>query len=173
MDQVSDLLTRYQALNKARVKANAETKVKVPTMLTFNEILSGKEVGEEEITIAEAITRKKMYVEDLMSILSTMLHKQGDVSTRKGRLDVEARNMIEAELNSQFPRDVQKNWSSEAQKKAREELEKKYEVVRVDPKDTIKNESFNHFKFVVTDYINNIDRILSEANAKTEVTIEY
>jgi hypothetical protein len=56
---------------------------------------------------------------------------------------------------------------------AREELEKKYEVVRLDPKNIIANDSINKLKTSVMDYIDKIDTTLSIINAKTEVTIEY
>lgn len=173
LDKVSDILVRYNAFNEARIKANANTMVKVPKMPTFADILAGKEVGEEEISIAEAINRKKVYKEVMRSLVANMKHRLVDSSRRKGQLEVEADRMIKDELDRQFPRDVQKNWSVETQKKAREDLEKKYAIERIDPKDTIKNDSVAYFENVVEDYINKIDTILSIANAKTEVTIEY
>jgi hypothetical protein len=51
--------------------------------------------------------------------------------------------------------------------------EKKYEVVRLDPKNIISNDSINKLKTSVMDYIDKIDTTLSIINAKTEVTIEY
>ena len=173
LDKTSDLIVRFEALNKARIKANAETLVKVPEQISLNELFAGKEAGFEEISIAEAINRKKYYKDFLLSIVSTMEHSMQNAARRKGQLEMEAKSNIDKELDQQFPRDVQKNWSSDAQKKAREDLEKKYEVVRLDPKDLIKNDSITKFKEIVIDYINKIDTVLSIVNAKTEVEVEY
>jgi hypothetical protein len=173
LDKTSDLIVRFEALNKARIKANAETLVKVPEQISLNELFAGKEAGFEEISIAEAINRKKYYKDFLLSIVSTMEHSMQNAARRKGQLEMEAKGNIDKELDQQFPRDVQKNWSSDAQKKAREDLEKKYEVVRLDPKDLIQNDSITKFKEIVIDYINKIDTVLSIVNAKTEVEVEY
>ena len=56
-DEFDALLIRFKALNAARVKANATTTVRVPAFISIKDVFSGKEVGEEEITIAEAILR--------------------------------------------------------------------------------------------------------------------
>jgi hypothetical protein len=173
LDKASDLIVRFEALNKARIKANAETLVKVPEQISLNELFAGKEADFEDISIAEAINRKKYYKDFLLSIVSTMEHSMQNAARRKGQLEMEAKGNIDKELDQQFPRDVQKNWSSDAQKKAREDLEKKYEVVRLDPKDLIKNDSITKFKEIVIDYINKIDTVLSIVNAKTEVEVEY
>jgi hypothetical protein len=173
LDKTSDLIVRFEALNKARIKANAETLVKVPEQISLNELFAGKEADFEDISIAEAINRKKYYKDFLLSIVSTMEHSMQNAARRKGQLEMEAKGNIDKELDQQFPRDVQKNWSSDAQKKAREDLEKKYEVVRLDPKDLIKNDSITKFKEIVIDYINKIDTVLSIVNAKTEVEVEY
>jgi len=173
LDKTSDLIVRFEALNKARIKANAETLVKVPEQISLNELFAGKEADFEDISIAEAINRKKYYKDFLLSIVSTMEHSMQNAARRKGQLEMEAKGNIDKELDQQFPRDVQKNWSSDAQKKAREDLEKKYEVVRLDPKDIIKNDSIAKFKEIVIDYINKIDTVLSIVNAKTEVEVEY
>ena len=173
LDKASDLIVRFEALNKARIKANAETLVKVPEQISLNELFAGKEADFENISIAEAINRKKYYKDFLLSIVSTMEHSMQNAARRKGQLEMEAKGNIDKELDQQFPRDVQKNWSSDAQKKAREDLEKKYEVVRLDPKDLIKNDSITKFKEIVIDYINKIDTVLSIVNAKTEVEVEY
>jgi hypothetical protein len=173
LDKASDLIVRFEALNKARIKANAETLVKVPEQISLNELFAGKEADFEDISIAEAINRKKYYKDFLLSIVSTMEHSMQNAARRKGQLEMEAKGNIDKELDQQFPRDVQKNWSSDAQKKAREDLEKKYEVVRLDPKDLIKNDYITKFKEIVIDYINKIDTVLSIVNAKTEVEVEY
>jgi hypothetical protein len=173
LDKTSDLIVRFEALNKARIKANAETLVKVPEQISLNELFAGKEADFEDISIAEAINRKKYYKDFLLSIVSTMEHSMQNAARRKGQLEMEAKGNIDKELDQQFPRDVQKNWSSDAQKKAREDLEKKYEVVRLDPTDLIKNDSITKFKEIVIDYINKIDTVLSIVNAKTEVEVEY
>ena len=65
-DEFDALLIRFKALNAARVKANATTMVRVPAFISIKDVFSGKEVGEEEITIAEAILRKKYFVDVLL-----------------------------------------------------------------------------------------------------------
>jgi hypothetical protein len=173
IDKVSDLMVRLDALTKARIKANAETMVKVPEQLSLKDLFAGKEAKEEEISIAEAINRKKYYINFMKSIIANFERQLSNASSRKGQLECEAANLVNHDLDQQFPRDVQKNWSTDAQKKAREELEKKYEVVRLDPKNIIANDSINKLKTSVMDYIDKIDTTLSIINAKTEVTIEY
>lgn len=172
-DKISDLMVRLDALTKARIKANAETMVKVPEQLSLKDLFAGKEAKEEEISIAEAINRKKYYINFMKSIIANFERQLSNASSRKGQLEYEASNLVNHDLDQQFPRDVQKNWSVDAQKKAREELEKKYEVVRLDPKQIISNDSINKLKTSVMDYIDKIDTTLSIINAKTEVTIEY
>ncbi len=172
-DKISDLMVRLDALTKARIKANAETMVKVPEQLSLKDLFAGKEAKVEEISIAEAINRKKYYINFMKSIIANFERQLSNASSRKGQLEYEAANLVNHDLDQQFPRDVQKNWSTDAQKKAREELEKKYEVVRLDPKNIISNDSINKLKTSVMDYIDKIDTTLSIINAKTEVTIEY
>lgn len=172
-DKLADLEVRFNALNKARIKANAETMVKVPEQLSLRDIFAGKEPKEEEITIAEAINRKKVYNNMLKSLVANFDRQLSTASRRREKLEYESANLVNHDLDQQFPRDVQKNWSSDAQKKAKEELEQKYEVVRLDPKDVMANDSVDKLKSAVSDYIGKIDTILSIVNAKTEVEVEY
>lgn len=173
IDKVSDLLVRLNALNKARLDANATTMVEVPELLSINDIFAGKEAKMEKITIAAAINRKRFYKEFLALIGNAFKNRIASANRRKGQLDLESHDNVSNELDKMFPRDVQKNFSAESQKKAREELEKKHEVIRLDPKNIIKNEGVEKFTESVEQYIHNIDTTLSLINAKTEVEVEY
>jgi hypothetical protein len=147
--------------------------VEVPELLSINDIFAGKEAKMEKITIAAAINRKRFYKDFLTLIGSTFKNRIASANRRKGQLDLESHDNVSNELDKMFPRDVQKNFAAESQKKAREELETKHEVIRLDPKNIIKNEGVEKFTESVEQYIHNIDTTLSLINAKTEVEVEY
>lgn len=173
MQTINDLMIRWNAINKARVKANAETMVEVPTIVNPLDAFAGKEPEKETISIAEAILRKK-YFKDNLTKISTRFHRTYYRNImEKTKLEEDVERKINVEIAQRFPQDANKNWSQETLKKAKDELREEYKVERIDPNNVIANDGVDKFNSYIQSYITSIDTILSIVNAKTEVTFEY
>lgn len=173
IQSVSDLLKRWNAINRARIKANATTKVTVKEFKTPLEIFNGEEPKDEEITIAEAIQRKKWYKEIIGPLYYKLVVARGNEDINKSGLENKAEASIKEELEQKFPATANRNWSQESINKEREALEKKYEVKRVDPFNVVSSDSIEALMDAINAYISHIDIALSIVNAKTEVEFEY
>lgn len=173
MQSVNDLLVRWNAINKARVKANAETLVEVDTIVTPLQAFNGEEPQKEKISIAEAILRKKWFKENLTVLVASLKNTYMTNLKRKDKLEMVAEEKINMEISQRFPQDANKNWSQETLKKAKDELKTAYAVERIDPNAVIANDGIAKFESFINDYIATIDTALSIVNAKTEVIVEY
>ena len=174
MQSIDSLMTRWNAINKARIKANATTKITVKEFMAPLKYFNGEEPKDEEITIAEAIQRKKWYKEDIIPFLNSIYSKyKKQISFEKTKLENKFDQLVDDEISQRFPADVNKNFSQETITKVRNELAVKYEVKRLDPFDLIKSDKLESFIKLIEDYLSTIDTALSIANAKTEVEFEY
>lgn len=171
-DKYDALVARLKAVNAARIKANSETKVEVPELLSLKEVLSGKVAGKETVTIAEAILRKKYY-QDLSRFANKILYNYNLDIQKKAHFEEQANIAIEAELDRKFPVDTKRAFSSEDVDKARDKAREANKIYISDPVNVIGTNKLTEYASMIADYIATIDTTLSVANASTEVTFEY
>ena len=172
-DEFDALLIRFKALNAARVKANATTIVRVPAFISIKDVFSGKEVGEEEITIAEAILRKKYFIEVLSHLARSLGSKYGTEILKKKEFDEKAEEEVEKELDRKFPVEMKRNFTSKDIDEAKEKARKDNEVKILDPLKVADGVKVRKFIDMVNNYIETIDSALSEVNASTKVEFTY
>ena len=181
---LQDLLKRLKAIKSAHTKANHTTKVIVPCEPDLAALIRGEDVGEEEITIAEAINRKNSYrarkgsgytdqTIPMENIASKLLSIYNDDFNAKTRYDKAAEEEVNQQMSRKFPADSKQNWSQDKYNTERKNEQAAVEVQRIDPLDLVGTGAIMKFYNAVQEYLLKIDSILSEANASTKVEIEY
>ena len=150
----TDLIKRYNAIKRAIINANAVTKVKI---------------GNEELTIAEAIERKNSIA--LEKGLLTALRQQNQANTQ-------AVNTLTTRLNETIEKGIAQLYGSDRAKITDEQVKvvsdakkKDFDPSLVDPLNVSK---------VIEDMIEKIESFetevnfsLSEINSRTEITVQY
>lgn len=175
---LNDYFKRLAALRKAHTKANRETMVMVPVEPTLMDIAQGKELGLEAITIAEAINRKNFYKVSsngvgLTNFASALVATYTENIQKRAELVKNVDEEINYQLSKRFPPDSKNSWSQEKYTEVKKQLEKESEIITIDPYGLIGSSAIPNFKRYVEDYISQIDTIISQANAYTNVDIEY
>ena len=163
---------QFSAYNTARIKANSETYVEVPELLDIKQILAKKVASTEKVTIANAILRKKYYV-DLLKLANAIIYKYNLDVQKKQKFDEQSMIAIEQELDRKFPADSKRAYSADDVDKAREKARKANEVIVSDPIGLVGTNALTEYATQLADYISTIDTILSVANASTVVEFEY
>ena len=171
-DKLCALQARLIAVNDARIKANSETYVEVPELLDIKQILSKKVASTEKVTIANAILRKKYYV-DLLKLANTIIYKYNLDIQKKQKFDEQSMIAVEQELDRKFPADSKRAYSADDVDKAREKARKANEVIVSDPMGIVGTNTLTEYANQIAEYISTIDTILSVANASTVVEFEY
>lgn len=171
-DKLCALQARLIAVNDARIKANSETYVEVPELLDIKQILSKKVASTEKVTIANAILRKKYYV-DLLKLANTIIYKYNLDVQKKQKFDEQSMIAVEQELDRKFPADSKRAYSADDVDKAREKARKANEVIVSDPIGLVGTNALTDYVNQLADYISTIDTTLSVANASTVVEFEY
>ena len=147
--------------------------VRVPAFISIKDVFSGKEVGEEEITIAEAILRKKYFVDVLSSLARSLGSKYGTEILKKKEFDEKAEEEVEKELDRKFPVEMKRNFTAKDIDEAKEKARKDNEVKILDPLKVADGVKVRKFIDMVNNYIATIDSALSEVNAATKVEFTY
>lgn len=175
-DKLNALIVRWKAVTAARVQANATTKVAIPKWFTLSEVVNGKvpsETDTEEITIAEAITRKKMFKTVMFQLGSNLQRIMTNDMNKKAKFEDVAETRVQESMQRQFPETSQRQYSKDAMTEA---LAKEREINKVlvsDPMKVLDTDSINKYMEMIRTYIKEIDTILSVVNASTEITVEY
>lgn len=149
---VNDLILVRDKLKAAIIHSNATTTVKV---------------GSEQMTVAEAIERKRsIQFEELLLSRLRLAYNQAQTALKKTTTDFEGK--LEASRTSYFGRD---------KAPTKEQLEVVEKPVRdsntpsiVDPIDLA--DQIRKLEEKIEDFKSNVDYALSESNAKTEVDFE-
>lgn len=175
IQSLNDKIKRWEAINNAVCEANSTVKVTVPKFIPLMEIGEYPEniIGTEEITLATAINRKFWYKNYFHNILARIRQiYNSDISERK---DVENKieRLINDELVMKFPQETNKNWSADKFTEAKEALRQKHELITIDPCKLIENNAIKKLEMYYNEYLDNIDEILSVANATNTIEIEY
>ena len=173
IDEVSQEIIRLFAINKARVHANATTKIKVDKIIPLKDILAGKKPTKEEITIAEAITRKKYYCEVLRVISQSLSANYTRSFADKEYFDSKAELQVKQSMDRQFPDSANRAYSNDEMAKAEARYKKENQVMVLDPYKLLDNDGITNLHDIVSEYISNIDSDLSAANASTTITVKY
>jgi hypothetical protein len=183
--QFTDLMARLSALKKAHTHANHNTLVTVPCEPNFRDLINGKEVGEEEITIAEAINRKNNYKGrankpgydntdyPLKSLATALLSTLTSDLKERAEYENRAKREVADQMERKFPSDSKQSWSQDKYNEERAKEEALVEIIRIDPHDFVNNNAIQKYYNAINDYIVRIDSIISEANASTKVEIDY
>lgn len=173
MQSYMDMQKRLFALKSALCKANRETTLKVPGMPVMADIIAGKKLEEEEITIAEAINRKVFFKSVLARDAVSLVTIFTNGLKTKAVLDREADIYVAKQLEKQFPSDMKASWSVEKYNEAKKRETAATEVIRVDPCGLVENNAIKIYSDEVQKYITTIDSLLSQVNASTFVEFEY
>jgi hypothetical protein len=153
LDRVRGLIGYHNRITAALVESNATTKVKI---------------GEEELTVAAAIERKKSIQFD-KRLLATLINQSAQV---QGQIDVANRQVdetIERQLTSLFGGEKAK-LTAEQRKETEDAVRAQHQQAPIDPNkiaDLARAEMERISKFETE-----IDFVLSESNAKTELELE-
>lgn len=154
--QAKDLIKRREAIKKAVVLSNATTKIVV---------------GNEEMTVAEAIEMKNAGIEKWENLLSQLencfrIASNECASNNENALDDRADRYIQ----SMFGNTDMKNASAEMQKVRADFIAAQtYELV--DPLGI--SEEIRKWNDKIDKFSVNVDSALSTSNALTQITIEY
>ena len=184
VQQLCDLLKRYRAIRKAHTKANHDTMIVVDEQPDLMALLSGKELGKEQISIAEAINRKNLFKAGGKSMRgegkfsfeafsSMLLHQYNTDFNERDVYERKAASEVESNLSKKFPEANKQSWSQDRYNEEKKKEEEACKVVRIDPYDFIGTNAVQKYYNAINEYIMKIDTILSEANASTKVTFEY
>lgn len=163
--KLNDLIAYREQLNRAVMNGNATTMVTVPVFK--NLVFSGEE-ETEQISLAAAIARKNYYKTVLLQLVVNIRNSSDRIersfeSTQK-RLNDDLRNTINREFGAES------NQSVKARLEYEEAIKPQFTLVASDPlKITKKLEVAAE---AITDYIGNIDSIISNATETTMVTVE-
>lgn len=149
---ILDMIAMRNALKKAIVTANATTKVTV---------------GKVEMTIAEAVERKRSIV--LESQLLTHLRRQLTAGTNLFDKEQTAYTAKLERVRSEFSNSREKKLSEDDLALIVRPIEMKEQPQLLDPLQlaTLTENLYNE----IDDFLLNVDFALSEINAKTEITV--
>lgn len=171
IQSLGDLIKRREAIGRARVRANATTKIMAPEFLSLDKIFAGQTPELEEITIAECIWRKDWYKKQLARISSYLADSMKQSINFKATVETKATALVKEQMAERFGKDS--GYSQKAYDDAFATISEANRLVRIDPLSLIKNDSISVFSNMVLDYIARIDSILSAKNASTEVEFEW
>lgn len=149
---VNDLITERDAIKRAIVLSNAATKVNI---------------GGVEMTVAEAIERKtsvKFEQNLLQYLMSAYGVAQTQMATQSTRVDQDT----EKRLQTLFGADKTKV-SEDQQKLVRNQVLSESEGKLIDPLKL--DEKIQSLRKKIEDFNTEVDFVLSESNARTEITI--
>lgn len=149
-----DLIKRYNAIKRAIIQTNAATLIKV---------------AGHEMTIAEAIERKNSISLD-QRLLTTMRQNYN--------ASVKAVETLENRLNETIDKSISQLYGSERAKITDEQIKivsdakkRDFDPALLDPL-KLSNE-ISELTSSIEDFLSEVDFALSEANAKTEIQVEY
>ena len=150
-DSVEGLLARYRAITKAIIHSNSSTVI---------------DIGGEEMTVAEAIERKKS-----ISFEMAMLEQLKKQYVAVGNKITSANNSMQYEIDELIKSRGDKSTKDEDYVKSIDESRRAIlEYKMFDPYKI--NEQIDNYCDSIENFNNEIDFVLSESNAKTMITID-
>lgn len=149
---IDDLFTRRQKLTEAIVASNAKTEVTI---------------GDEKLTVAEAIERKNFYKNVRLPFIETLKSELGKGLSLHDREQKTQQDKLEAAVKAFTSRDKSVNSDLE---KVRALYADDYSVHFLDPLDLVK--TLPEMEDKVTKFLENVDIVLTESNSKTEISID-
>ncbi len=149
-----DQLKRYRAIRRALIAANATTNVTI---------------GKETMTIAEAIERKGSIALDIQ-LLNTLRHQYTQAQSANSQLEQRLQETIERSVLQLYGNDRTKI-TEEQTKVVSDAKRREFAPSLVDPISIVKR--IEALTASIEDFTNEVNYVLSEANASTKITVEY
>ena len=158
--KVSDLIARRNAIKRAVVLSNANTKVKV---------------GNEEFTVAEAIEMKNHGMEFKGNFLRTVAYQnqiaQNELNRNSGEaIEKRAEQYVLSVIQAQ-PKDAKMGVDSDAMQALRKDYIKNNTYDLIDPLNV--NKIIEELTDEINEFNTEVDAALSVSNALTVIEIEY
>ncbi len=158
--KVTDLIARRNAIKRAVVLSNANTKVKI---------------GNEEYTVAEAIEMKNHGMEFKANYMRFMAHQnmtaQAELNRNSGEaIEKRAEQYVLSVIQAQ-PKDAKMSVDSEAMQALRKDYIKNNTYDLIDPLGV--NKLIEDLTDEINEFNTEVDAALSVSNALTVIEIEY
>ncbi len=164
---LNDMIVRREAINRTILDANMTNKVKVPRYVDFINVAVSEET--EEISLANAINRKNYY----SAFLKSKIERLARVLSNESKQAADFKKSVAKQILEQVDRRFAglTNYSQTNKAQVQEDLEKKYEVVVLNPLGA--EDRLPKIAEVIENYIQTIDNKLSSATETTLLTITY
>lgn len=151
LQSITDLIKRRDAIKTAIMQSNAVTEVKI---------------GEETMTVAEAIERKSS-IQYYKSLLQTMRQQWRYIQTRVQELEEETRDRLDRLLESKLGKEGKTR--EEDLKAITKNFEEKNMPKIIDPLNL--QQQIEELDEYIDNFENEVDLVLSESNARTEINL--
>ncbi len=149
-----DQVKRYRAIRRALIAANATTNVTI---------------GKETMTIAEAIERKGSIVLEVQ-LLNSLRNQYTQTQSAYNHLEQRLQETIERSVLQLYGNDRTKI-TDEQTKVVSDAKRREFAPSLVDPISIVKR--IDELAARIEDFTNEVNYVLSEANASTKITVEY
>ena len=170
---LNDLIKRREAIVKAIMDANIENKVKVRKFTGLDSLSKlATELTEEdyeEITIANAIARKKYFEASLCVYIDKVENKINAHLKDFKKAKENAAAHVDKLVNERFA--GQQNVSQDARERAVKTESERFEIFLINPLNA--EEVVNQADEAILDYIKELNSSLSRITEITEVTVTY
>jgi len=173
VQKLIDNTNRLVAIRHALTQANNNTIIEVNSIPTLKMVLNNKKPVKEKITIAEAINRKRFCTNLLTKVCKPLSQRFNIDMMQKSKVEDKIECTIAKNLSSKFPVDSKNAWSPEKYNEAKLKEQEAHKLKIVDPNKFIETNAIANWITYLNEYLMNIDTILSEANASTEVEVEF
>ena len=173
VQKLIDLNNRLVAIRHALTQANNNTIIEVDSIPTLKMVLNNKKPVKEKITIAEAINRKRFCTNLINKVCRPLQYRFNVDVVTKSKVEKEIETRIEKNLAAKFPVDSKNAWSPEKYNEAKLKEQEEHKLKIIDPNKFIETNAISNWVSYLNEYLMNIDTILSEANASTEVEVVF
>lgn len=164
---LNDKIAFRDKLANAILQANVENRIMVPKFTSLD-TLADDSKEQEEISFASAIARKEYYQNCLAGLCNNIISVVNSAHITYVKRNKEKDVRIQNQLNTEFGTTT--NASSKQRQERQEDLEKKYEVLYIDPVKLCSKAG--DMKLAIEDYLCKIDALLGHATDTTNIEIE-
>jgi hypothetical protein len=154
LDKVRSLISYHNRITAALVESNATTKVKI---------------GAEEMTVAAAIERKKSIQFD-KRLLATLINQSSQVQSQLDLANRQVEETIERQLINIFGAAEKAKLTAEQRKETEDTIRAQHQQAPIDPNKIAEVAQAEMER--ISKFETEIDFVLSEINAKTEIELD-
>lgn len=168
---INDKVRRWRKICLALNKANGTVTLEIPAFKYLDDL--NATVGETEtMTISQAINMKSWLISHYQNIFDNLSTKYKTDLDAKNDMQYNIDNVVEDELRKKFPAETGKNWSDSKYTESKLELQKRHELIIIDPNNLIKSNAIEKHRKIIQNFLKEIDIALSVANATNYIEIE-